>query len=95
MDPVSPRRHCVGSSAKYFGGVRIRPATGPSTQTFGRVERLVTVGEWFRVYDSSEGAQVHRQLVEPNFARCFQLMEYDESRLIQQWVLDIWRGSGA
>ncbi len=32
--------------------------------------------------------------VEPNFSRCFQLMECDDLRLFQQWVLE-WRGSGA
>jgi len=31
--------------------------------------------------------------VEPNFARCFQLMECDDLRLIQRWALS-WRGSG-
>ncbi len=31
--------------------------------------------------------------VEPNFARCFQLMECDDARLLQQWVLH-WRGLG-
>ena len=31
--------------------------------------------------------------VEPNFSRCFQLMECDDLRLLQQWVLQ-WRGSG-
>ena len=31
--------------------------------------------------------------VEPNFDRCFQLMQCDDLRLIQQWVLN-WRGSG-
>ncbi len=31
--------------------------------------------------------------VEPNFGRCFQLMETDDLRLIQEWVL-AWRGSG-
>lgn len=31
--------------------------------------------------------------VEPNFARCFQLMECDDPRLLQQWVLQ-WRGLG-
>ena len=29
--------------------------------------------------------------VEPNFARCFQLMEADDLRLLQEWVLG-WRG---
>jgi hypothetical protein len=31
--------------------------------------------------------------IEPNFSRCFQLMECDDLRLFQQWVL-AWRGSG-
>jgi hypothetical protein len=31
--------------------------------------------------------------VEPNFSRCFQLMECDDLRLLQQWILT-WRGAG-
>lgn len=31
--------------------------------------------------------------VEPNFGRCFQLMECQDLRLLQQWVLQ-WRGTG-
>jgi len=31
--------------------------------------------------------------VEPNFSRCFQLMECDDARLLQEWVLN-WRGMG-
>jgi Protein of unknown function (DUF3303) len=31
--------------------------------------------------------------VEPNFDRCFQLMECDDLRLIQEWVLH-WHGFG-
>ncbi len=31
--------------------------------------------------------------VEPNFSRCFQLMECDDLRLLQDWVLG-WRGTG-
>ena len=31
--------------------------------------------------------------VEPNFDRCFQLMECDDLRLIQEWALH-WRGLG-
>ena len=31
--------------------------------------------------------------VEPNFGRCFQLMECDDLRRFQEWVLQ-WRGSG-
>ena len=32
--------------------------------------------------------------IEPNFSRCFQLMECDDLRLFQEWAL-MWRGSGA
>ncbi len=31
--------------------------------------------------------------IEPNFSRCFQIMECDDLRLFQQWVLE-WRGFG-
>jgi len=31
--------------------------------------------------------------IEPNFGRCFQLMECDDLRLLQTWVLQ-WTGSG-
>jgi hypothetical protein len=31
--------------------------------------------------------------IEPNFARCFQLMETDDAQLLQEWVLG-WRGLG-
>ena len=31
--------------------------------------------------------------VEPNFSRCFQLMECDDLTLFQEWSLQ-WRGSG-
>jgi Domain of unknown function (DUF3303) len=41
-----------------------------------------------------EGLKYLDSWVEPNFSRCFQLMECDELRLIQEWVLQ-WRGSGA
>jgi hypothetical protein len=32
--------------------------------------------------------------VEPNFSRCFQLMECSDLRLLQEWALK-WRGTGA
>jgi hypothetical protein len=41
-----------------------------------------------------EGLRYVDSWVEPNFARCFQLMECDDLRLFQRWVLS-WRGSGA
>ncbi len=31
--------------------------------------------------------------VEPNFSRCFQLMECSDPSLLQEWVLQ-WRGAG-
>ena len=31
--------------------------------------------------------------IEPNFSRCFQLMECDDLRLLKEWILK-WRGSG-
>jgi hypothetical protein len=40
-----------------------------------------------------EGLKYLDSWVEPNFSRCFQLMECDDLRLFQQWAL-AWRGSG-
>lgn len=40
-----------------------------------------------------EGLRYIDSWVEPNFARCFQLMETDDLRTLQQWVLG-WRGLG-
>ena len=41
-----------------------------------------------------EGLTYVDSWIEPNFARCFQLMECQDLRLFQQWVLE-WRGLGA
>jgi hypothetical protein len=50
-----------------------------------------------RVRDSGrslpEGLRYVDSWIEPNFARCFQLMETDDARLLQEWVLS-WRGLG-
>ena len=50
-----------------------------------------------RVRDSGrmlpDGLRYIDSWVEPNFARCFQLMECDDPKLLQQWVLQ-WRGAG-
>jgi hypothetical protein len=50
-----------------------------------------------RVRDSGrmlpDGLKYIDSWVEPNFSRCFQLMECDDLRLLQQWALQ-WRGSG-
>ncbi|MFO0997911.1 MAG: DUF3303 family protein [Alphaproteobacteria bacterium] len=40
-----------------------------------------------------EGLRYVDSWVEPNFSRCFQLMECDELRLLQEWILT-WRGYG-
>ena len=40
-----------------------------------------------------EGLTYIDSWVEPNFGRCFQLMECDDLRLLQEWVLS-WRGAG-
>ncbi|EDP65792.1 hypothetical protein BAL199_03169 [alpha proteobacterium BAL199] len=40
-----------------------------------------------------EGLTYIDSWIEPNFGRCFQLMECDDLRLLQEWVLQ-WRGSG-
>jgi hypothetical protein len=34
-----------------------------------------------------EGLIYHGSWIEPNFDRCFQLMECDDARLLQQWAL--------
>ncbi|MBL8710363.1 MAG: DUF3303 family protein [Rhodospirillaceae bacterium] len=50
-----------------------------------------------RVRDSGralpDGLRYVESWVEPSFARCFQLMETDDPRLLQEWVLG-WRGLG-
>ena len=40
-----------------------------------------------------EGLKYIDSWIEPNFSRCFQVMECDDLRLLQQWILQ-WRGSG-
>ena len=41
-----------------------------------------------------EGLKYIDSWIEPNFSRCFQLMECDDARLFQEWTLQ-WRGFGA
>jgi hypothetical protein len=41
-----------------------------------------------------EGLKYIDSWIAPNFSRCFQLMECDDLRLFQRWVLP-WRGFGA
>jgi hypothetical protein len=40
-----------------------------------------------------EGLKYIDSWVEPNYARCFQLMETDDLNLLQRWILS-WRGTG-
>jgi hypothetical protein len=41
-----------------------------------------------------EGLKYVGSWIEANFGRCFQLMECDDLRLLQEWTLH-WRGTGA
>ncbi len=41
-----------------------------------------------------EGLRYIDSWVEANFGRCFQLMECDDAKLLQEWALR-WRGAGA
>jgi hypothetical protein len=40
-----------------------------------------------------EGLTYVNSWIEPNFSRCFQLMECSDLRLLQEWILQ-WRGYG-
>ena len=40
-----------------------------------------------------DGLEYVDSWVEPNFARCFQLMRCDDPKLFQEWALQ-WRGTG-
>lgn len=40
-----------------------------------------------------EGLEYIESWVQPNFARCFQLMRCSDLRLFQEWILH-WRGHG-
>jgi hypothetical protein len=40
-----------------------------------------------------DGLRYHGSWIEPNFDRCFQLMECEDLRLLQEWVLRC-RGNG-
>jgi uncharacterized protein DUF3303 len=40
-----------------------------------------------------EGLKYIDSWIEPNFSRCFQLMQCDDASLLQEWILQ-WRGLG-
>jgi hypothetical protein len=52
-------------------------------------QRVASEGRMF-----PEGLKYINSWIEPNFSRCFQLMECNDLRLLQEWILK-WRGSGA
>ena len=56
---------------------------------------MIPVYERLRDRDRAlpEGLKYIESWVEPNFSRCFQLMECDDLRPLQEWVLH-WRGCG-
>jgi hypothetical protein len=62
-----------------------------------RFERADMLPIYRRVRDGGrklpEGLKYVESWVEPNFSRCFQLMECDDLRQIQEWILQ-WRGLG-
>lgn len=62
-----------------------------------RFERNDMIPVYRRVRDEGrklpEGLTYLDSWIEPNFGRCFQLMECDDLRLLQRWVLG-WRGTG-
>ena len=45
-------------------------------------QRLTSKGRMF-----PEGLEYIDSWIEPNFSRCFQLMECDDLRLVQEWIL--------
>jgi Protein of unknown function (DUF3303) len=92
---------------KYLGwsslsGQNCRPLFhGEDTMLFMVIERFQDndmVPIYKRVRDGGrmlpDGLKYIDSWVEPNFSRCFQLMECDDLKLFQQWAL-MWRGSGA
>lgn len=62
-----------------------------------RFERNDMLPVYTRVRDAGrglpEGLKYIDSWIEPNFGRCFQLMECDDLRRLQEWVLH-WRGTG-
>jgi hypothetical protein len=78
-----------------------------SRPTFGRPQMLFMVIERFErndmlpVYERlkekgrglPQGLKYVSSWIEPTFARCFQLMECEDPRLFQEWVLH-WHGTG-
>ena len=62
-----------------------------------RFEKNDMIPVYRRVRDGGrhlpEGLRYVDSWVEPNFSRCFQLMECDDLRLFQEWCLQ-WRGWG-
>jgi len=63
-----------------------------------RFERNDMIPVYQRLRDEGralpEGLKYVGSWIEPSFARCFQLMECEDLRRLQQWVLH-WRGTGA
>lgn len=56
---------------------------------------MIPIYEWVRNNGRMlpDGLKYVDSWIEPNFSRCFQLMECDDPRLLQEWVLQ-WRGVG-
>src|ERR1700693_11172 len=95
---MSPRRW--RRSAEAAGRRTIHRQTRGNNMLFMIIERFkdqdaVPVYKRFRESGrmAPEGLKYVGSWIEANFDRCFQLMECDDLRLIQQWALN-WRGRG-
>src|SRR5262245_58758858 len=107
MTPCSRVSYGLAAAARLCAAAGAAPSLARHGPSGRAVCMLFMVIERFRDDDMlpiykrvrDEGRQFPAGLryidswVEPNFSRCFQLMECDDLRLIQQWCL-AWRGSG-
>src|SRR5258707_7621364 len=80
---------------------RVRRGRGDRNMLFMVIERfrdndMVPIYQRLRDKGRSlpDGLEYVDSWVEPNFARCFQLMRCDDARLLQEGALQ-WRGYGA
>lgn len=77
-----------------------KEGTVPPSMTFLVIERFAN-NDMIPVYrrlkqagrQLPEGLEYIGSWVEPNFSRCFQIMQCSDAALLQQWVLR-WRGLG-
>jgi hypothetical protein len=90
----------MGGSSPAGSGIPPSPDTRGNAMLFMVIERFRDndmLPIYKRIRDRGrmlpEGLKYIDSWIEPNFSRCFQLMECDDARLFQQWLLEL-RGSG-